>query len=78
MSDELVSSDNLVVQDDQNKLRLYQFGSHTARHHFCETCGIHVFVETRLNSGYFRLNLGCVEGLDPFSLENKVYDGKSL
>ena len=58
--------------------RIYQFGTMTARHHFCGTCGIHTFVETRLRPGQYRINLGCVEGLDPFELPETPFDGMSL
>ena len=50
----------------------------TARHHFCGKCGIHTFVETRLNPGHYRINLGCVDELDALRIPEKIYDGKAL
>jgi hypothetical protein len=28
--------------------------------------------------GYFRVNLGCVEGVDSFEIERDVYNGREL
>ncbi|KIC14884.1 MULTISPECIES: GFA family protein [unclassified Leisingera] len=59
-------------------LKTYQFGTKTAQHHFCGTCGIHTFVETRLNPGHYRVNLGCIKGLDALRLPSEIYDGQNL
>lgn len=66
----------ITVEGDAQ--RTYQFGTMTARHHFCGRCGVHTFVETRLNPGFFRVNLGCVDALDALRLPVALYDGKSL
>jgi len=58
--------------------RSYSFHSNTAKHHFCTTCGIHTFVQTRLNPGHFRVNLGCVDAVDTFGLDISVFDGAAL
>ena len=60
------------------KMQTYQFGTFGAKHHFGGTCGIHTFVETRLNPGHFRINMGCLEGLDPLALPFEVYPGSEL
>ncbi len=76
---------NFVLQPDQLKLSVrddadtcYQFGIRIAKHHFCRVCGIFTYVETRLNPGAIRVNLGCLDDLDVFSLPITVFDGKSL
>lgn len=70
---------NLIeISSEKGALQTYQYGSMVARHHFCGKCGIHTFVETRLNPGQYRVNLGCVEGLDALRLPCEIYDGKSL
>jgi len=56
----------------------YSFHTNTAKHHFCTTCGIHTFVQTRLNPGRFRVNLGCVDAVDTFDLDISVFDGATL
>jgi hypothetical protein len=68
-------------------LGVYQFGDRDMKHCFCRTCGIHPFsvvasvppdYQGAARPGYRRVNLGCVEDLDVFSLDIEVLDGKSL
>ena len=73
-----VPPDQIEISDPGGFLTTYQFGTMTARHHFCRRCGIHTFVETRLNPGQYRINLGCVDGLDALRLPESLYDGRSL
>lgn len=78
MTDTVVSPEDIVISDDNDRLTTYQFGTLAARHHFCSKCGIHTFVETRLNPGHYRINLGCIDELDALRLPETLYDGKSL
>ncbi|MDS4019544.1 MAG: GFA family protein [Candidatus Competibacter sp.] len=78
MSPEPIPADRLKIEAREDVLGLYQFGARTAKHYFCKTCGIYTFHETSRKTGHFRVNLGCVEGVDPFSLETDVLDGKHL
>lgn len=78
MSPEAISPEKFNIELKEAELGLYQFGLKTAKHYFCKKCGIYTFHETARKSGHFRVNLGCVEGLDEFSLEVDVFDGKNL
>ena len=78
MSPEAIPPENLKIAAKDDALGLYQFGIKTAKHYFCMVCGIYTFHETARKPGHFRVNLGCVEGVDTFSLEEGVFDGKSL
>ena len=78
MSVDLIPKDNLLVQDPEKQLTLYQFGSLTARHYFCACCGVHAYVETRLNPGFSRINLGCLDDVDMSSLTFTTFDGRAL
>jgi hypothetical protein len=45
-------------------------------HYFCRTCGIHCY--TRYNGEYGKaviVNVGCLEGVDSYSLNPAVFDG---
>jgi len=75
---ELERSDSLAV---------YQFGDKDVCHYFCTTCGISPFTgvaslpesyEGPAKIGDRRVNLGCVEGLNPLELEITVLDGRSF
>jgi len=78
MSPEAIPPDRFKFEATEGSLGLYQFGLKTAKHYFCKHCGIYTFHETARKPGHFRVNLGCVEGIDPFSLEFKVFDGRHL
>lgn len=68
----------MKITAEKDVQKTYRFGTLTARHHFCGICGIHVFVETRLNPGQYRVNLGCVDGLDAMKLPEVFFDGKAI
>ena len=66
---------------------VYMFGDRDVRHCFCRTCGINVFTMIAsvpedyagpARPGDYRINLGCVEGLDHEALEVSMIDGRSL
>lgn len=76
MSTETIPEEKLQIKAKEGALGLYQFGAKTARHFFCKECGIYTFHETARMPGHFRVNLGCIEGIDTFSLKADVFDGK--
>jgi hypothetical protein len=78
MSTELVPPERFTIEARDGALGCYQFGHKVAKHYFCKHCGIYTFHTTRRVPGHFRVNLGCVEGVDPFALPADFFDGKSL
>ncbi|NOD74584.1 GFA family protein [Ruegeria sp. HKCCD4315] len=78
MSATVVPPEDIKIRCEQGVLSTYQFGTETARHYFCNRCGIHTFVETRLNPGHYRVNLGCIDELDALRLPEVIYDGRNL
>ena len=54
----------------------YRWNDRVVDHIFCKTCGIYPY-HGNLEYGY-RVNLGCVEGLDPLSLDISVIDGRAM
>jgi hypothetical protein len=78
MSPQPIPAAQLDIEAEQGALGLYQFGQKTAKHFFCKHCGIYPFHETARFPGHYRVNLGCVEDVDTFSLEADVFDGKHL
>lgn len=86
MSSEYIPSDAFEL-DGEESLAVYQFGDEDMRHYFCRTCGISPFssvaklpdgYEGRAKLGDRRVNLGCIDGLNPLALEITVIDGRSL
>ena len=78
MSTEAIPPDNFTIDAKEGSLGLYQFGQKTAKHYFCKQCGIYTFHVTVRVPDHYRVNLGCVDGVDTFSLEADVFDGKHL
>ena len=76
MSTQVIPGDKLDITASENALGLYQFGQKTAKHFFCKQCGIYPFHETARAPGHYRVNLGCIEGIDTFALQADVFDGK--
>lgn len=48
-------------------------------HFFCRTCGVHTFTRsTRNGTDAVVVNLACLHGVDPDSIEPRVFDGANL
>jgi hypothetical protein len=61
-----------------DSLAIYRFGDKVVNHYFCKTCGISPFHDATVKPGHYRVNLGCVAGLDVFALAVDLIDGKSF
>ncbi len=57
-----------ILQGAEN-LTLYTWGSHTARHYFCKTCGIYTHHQRRSDPSQCGVNLGCIDGAEPWQHE---------
>lgn len=68
----------LTILAGEDALTLYQFNTHVAKHYFCKHCGIYPFHQTRKDAARWRVNLGCLEGVDVYALPASVADGASL
>ena len=77
-SGQVVAPEFFRIRSGSEHLSEYRFGTRTAVHWFCQRCGVTPFVSTRLNPGHFRINLGCVDDLDPFAIEAPLFDGAGL
>lgn len=64
-----------VLQGAEN-LTLYQFGTRTAKHWFCKTCGIYTHHQRRSNPLEFGVNVAILDGVNPRNLgEVRWVDG---
>lgn len=57
---------------------VYRWGDRMVNHYFCRVCGIHPFHDATTKPGHFRVNLGCIEGLDALTLPVTVLNGKAF
>lgn len=78
MSAFVIAPEDMRIDAADGALGTYAFGSGVAKHHFCTRCGIYPLHQTLRKPGHYRVNLGCVEGVDTFSLPVTVFDGASL
>jgi hypothetical protein len=86
MSADYIPPDAFEIEGEE-ALAVYQFGDKDVYHYFCKTCGIAPFngvaglpdgYKGRARVGDRRVNLGCVDGLNPLELEIIVIDGRSF
>ena len=78
MSAFVVAPEDMAIEDSEGQLATYAFASGVAQHQFCRRCGIYPFHQTLRKPGHYRVNLGCVEGVDSLALPVEVFDGASL
>lgn len=74
----MFEANRLTIREGEDSLTLYQFNSHVAKHYFCRHCGVYPFHQTRKDATRWRVNLGCLEGVDVYALDASVADGASL
>lgn len=73
-----VQADDFRLLADEEALGLYRWNTRIARHYFCTRCGIYTFHRPRMRPEIYRVNVGCLEGVDPYALEVTVQDGAAL
>jgi hypothetical protein len=74
----MFDASELKIVAGESALTSYRFNTGTAHHFFCSRCGIYPFHQTRKDPACWRVNLGCLEGVDPYALDATVADGASL
>ena len=55
----------LRVLKGADNLTLYSWGTHTAKHYFCKTCGVYTHHQRRADPTECGVNLGAIEGVNP-------------
>ena len=73
----IVEPEKFELLTDRKALSTYTFGTGTAKHHFCATCGMHPFYIPRSHPDKIDVNVRCIDGLDLGSLEITPYDGQN-
>jgi hypothetical protein len=63
----------------EESLGVYEWGGKISKRYFCRHCGIHCFGRGHLaeiGGDYVSVNLNCIDGLDPSSLDVVYWDGR--
>jgi len=70
--------DGIRIVKGEDVLRLYQFGTHTAKHYFCSVCGIYTHHQRRSNPNEFGVNAANIEGIRVDEIEDVPWnDGRN-
>ena len=74
----MVGPEDLKIIKGEKLLKLYQYHTKTAKHYFCSNCGIYRHHNPRSNPKMYGINIACLEGVDPFKLNDvSVNDGEN-
>ena len=64
----------IEIVKGKDNLSLYSFGTHTAQHWFCKTCGIYMYHKRRSNPDEYGVNLYAIAGTEPKDFEPLVWN----
>ena len=64
------AKEELTLTAGEDNLGMYQWNTKTVRHYFCKTCGIYTHHKMRSKPDTYGLNVGCIDEIDQFTLEN--------
>jgi hypothetical protein len=70
-----VAPDRFRLLAGEESLANYQFGTYSSHNRFCRTCGITPFRTARSDPNQVDINVRCLEGVDPESLQRTTFDG---
>jgi len=68
----------LTVLEGQDKLTLYEWNTHQAKHYFCQVCGLYVFHRKRSAPDHFGVNVFCLDGFDAASVPVRPTEGANM
>ncbi len=77
MSETYIEPDKFTLISGQDVLTVYHWGDQDENHYFCQVCGIYPFHDTSYEPGKYRINLGCVDGIESRALQIIKFDGKN-
>lgn len=58
----------VTILQGVESLALYQWGTQTAKHWFCRTCGIYTHHQRRSNPNEYGINVAILDGVNPRDL----------
>ncbi len=64
---------DVEIVKGSDSLTLYQWGTNTAKHYFCKTCGIYTHHQRRSNPQEYGVNVAALQGVNPRNLGNVAW-----
>jgi hypothetical protein len=79
LSSTYIPAADFTPHANADDLGRYLWNEHVLNNYYCKDCGIFVYIaDGEGGKDGYRVNLGCVEGLDVFTLEISRIDGRSV
>jgi hypothetical protein len=72
-----VAPEHFRLLSGEEHLGTYPFGTRTAKHHFCTTCGIHTFTRPRAAPELYTVNVRCLDGFELSAVSVQKFDGRN-
>jgi hypothetical protein len=73
----IVPHDQFTLLNGRDNLQSYRFGSETAEHLFCRTCGIKSFYQPRSHPDCWSVHLACLDSPDSLDPVIRDFDGRN-
>lgn len=70
----MVPHNEIVLEQGEDKLTSYRFGTGTAEHLFCSMCGVKSFYQPRSHPDAWSVNAHCLD--EPVELAIEKFDGR--
>jgi catechol 2,3-dioxygenase-like lactoylglutathione lyase family enzyme len=71
----IVAEDRFRIVAGEDRLATYTFGTHTAKHMFCTTCGVHAFYRPRSHPSSWDINVRCLDDVPVSRWRIRPFDG---
>ncbi|WP_265530141.1 GFA family protein [Sphingomicrobium marinum] len=71
----IVPHEDFALEQGQDALTSYRFGTGTAKHLFCKHCGVKSFYQPRSHPDAWSVNANCLD--DPVELVVDQFDGQN-
>ena len=72
MSKDTYDKSQFVITKGAANLSTYRWGDEVVNHYFCRTCGIYPFHDNSIEPGKYRVNLGCIHGLELSTIKTRA------
>lgn len=77
MSKQVFDDKSFKLLTGEEALSVYRWQDEDVNHYFCKHCGIYPFHDTSYEPNSYRVNLGCVDEVEPRELNIIEFDGRN-
>ena len=75
-----INKKDLKIVKGEDKIKVYQFNTKVAKHHFCSECGVQTHNLRRSDPNTYGINMGCIDEIEVnklFKLKTFISDGQN-